>query len=113
MRKLKLQIQMTVDGYIAGVNGGMDFMVWNWDDALNHYVKDITESIDCIVLGKNLAEGFIPYWAAVAANPDDPNSQQVRNLRTHPKLFSAQHLKSQNGTIPFWQKAILLTKFPG
>ena len=27
MRKLKLQVQMTVDGYIAGLNGEMDFMV--------------------------------------------------------------------------------------
>ena len=29
MRKLKLQVQMTVDGYIAGPNGEMDFMEWN------------------------------------------------------------------------------------
>ena len=27
MRKLKLQVQMTIDGYIAGPNGEMDFMV--------------------------------------------------------------------------------------
>ena len=26
MRKLKLQVQMTVDGYIAGPSGEMDFM---------------------------------------------------------------------------------------
>ena len=25
MRKLKLQVQMTVDGYIAGMNGEMDW----------------------------------------------------------------------------------------
>jgi len=30
MRKLKLQVQMTVDGCIAGPAGEMDFMVWNW-----------------------------------------------------------------------------------
>ena len=32
MRKLKLQVQMTVDGFIAGHNGEMDFMVWNRDN---------------------------------------------------------------------------------
>jgi hypothetical protein len=32
LRKLKLQVQMSVDGYIAGPNGEMDWMVWNWDD---------------------------------------------------------------------------------
>jgi dihydrofolate reductase len=71
MRKLKLQVQMTVDGYIAGTNGEMDWMEWNWDDELKQYVAEITEPVDCIVLGRKLAEGFIPYWAAVAANHDD------------------------------------------
>ncbi|MEH1887501.1 MULTISPECIES: dihydrofolate reductase family protein [unclassified Nostoc] len=59
MRKLKLQIQMTLDGYIAGLNGEMEFMAWNWDDELKQYVKNITEPVDCIILGRKLAEGFI------------------------------------------------------
>jgi dihydrofolate reductase len=69
MRKLKLQVQMTLDGYIAGPNGEMDWMTFNWDDELKKYVEEITEPVDCIVLGRKLAEGFIPHWAAVAANP--------------------------------------------
>ncbi|MDQ4140390.1 MAG: dihydrofolate reductase family protein [Bacteroidota bacterium] len=72
MRKLKLQVQMTVDGYIAGPNGEMDWMVWDWDEKLKNYVTEITEPVDCIVLGRKLAQGFIPHWAGVAANPDDP-----------------------------------------
>jgi len=72
MRKLKLQVQITIDGYIAGPNGEMDFMKWNWDNKLVEYVKGITEPVDCIVLGRKLAEGFIPYWADVAANPGHP-----------------------------------------
>lgn len=72
MRKLKLQVQMTVDGYIAGPNGEMDWMTFNWDDELKQYVHEITEPVDCIVLGRKLAEGFIPHWATVAADPDHP-----------------------------------------
>jgi dihydrofolate reductase len=64
MRKLKLQVQMSVDGYIAGTNGEMDWMVWDWDDELKKYVKEITEPVDCIVLGRKLAQGFIPHWAS-------------------------------------------------
>lgn len=64
MRKLKLQVQMSVDGYIAGTNGEMDWMVWDWDDDLKNYVRGITEFVDCIVLGRKLAQGFIPYWAS-------------------------------------------------
>lgn len=72
MRKLKLQVQITVDGYMAGPKGEMDFMVWNWDDKLKQYVENLTEPVDCIILGRKLAEGFIPHWSAVADNPNDP-----------------------------------------
>jgi len=72
MRKLKLQVQMSIDGFIAGPNGEMDWMVWDWDDALKSYVDELTTSMDCIILGRKLAEGFIPYWKSVA---DDPNNE--------------------------------------
>lgn len=86
MRTLKLQVQMTVDGYIAGQNGELDFMVWNWDDALKQYVQDLTEPVDCIVLGRKLAEGFIPYWATVAANPDNPEFTAGKKFTDTPKV---------------------------
>jgi dihydrofolate reductase len=89
MRKLKLQVQITLDGYIAGPNGEMDWMVWNWDDKLKQYVDDITQPVDCIVLGRKLAEGFIPYWAGVAANPDDPQFTAGKKFTdTHKVVFS-------------------------
>jgi dihydrofolate reductase len=89
MRTLKLQVQMTVDGYIAGPNGEMDFMVWNWDDELKQYVEDITVPVDCIVLGRKLAEGFIPHWATVAANPDDPDFTAGKKFTdTHKVVFT-------------------------
>jgi dihydrofolate reductase len=68
MRKLKLQVQMTLDGFIAGINGEMDWITWNWDEELKNYVIELTETIDCILLGRVLAQGFIPHWSAKAAN---------------------------------------------
>ncbi|MEH1944309.1 MAG: dihydrofolate reductase family protein [Nostoc sp.] len=101
MRKLKLQIQMTLDGYIAGLNGEMEFMAWNWDDELKQYVKDITEPVDCIILGRKLAEGFIPYWGSVAANPDDPEFTSGNKFTdTHKVVFSKTLDKSEwNNTV--------------
>lgn len=62
MRKLKLQIQLSIDGFISGPDGEMDWMIWNWDNQLKHFVTKITEPTDTIVLGRKLAEGFIPHW---------------------------------------------------
>jgi dihydrofolate reductase len=89
MRKLKLQVQMTVDGYIAGPNGEMDWVTFDWDDALKQYVTDITEPVDCIVLGRKLAEGFIPHWAGVAADPGHPEFTAGREFtETHKVVFT-------------------------
>jgi dihydrofolate reductase len=84
MRKLKLQVQMSVDGFISGPNGEMDWLTFDWDDDLKECVTEITTPIDCIVLGRKLAQGFIPHWAAVAANPDHPEFAAGR-------IFAATH----------------------
>jgi len=104
MRKLKLQVQMTVDGFIAGPNGEMDWGTWDWDDDLKQYVTDITEPIDCIVLGRKLAEGFIPHWAAVAANPEHPEFTAGQKFTDTPKVVFTKTLDKSA-----WNNTILAT----
>ena len=53
---------MSLDGYVAGPDGEMDWMTWNWDEELTSYVGGITAPVDLIILGRGLAEGFIPVW---------------------------------------------------
>jgi dihydrofolate reductase len=89
MRKLKLQVQISVDGFIAGPNGEMDWMVWDWDDKLKNYVNELTEPVDCIIMGRNLASGFIPYWENVASNPADPQFAFGKKMTdTHKVVFT-------------------------
>lgn len=68
MRNFKLQVQVSVDGYMASPSGETSWMTHPWTEDVNAYVKAITEPVDCIVLGRRLAEGFIPHWAARPAN---------------------------------------------
>ncbi len=65
---------MSVDSYIAGPNGEMDWMVWNWDDKLKNYVLELTEPVDTIILGRKMTDGFVSYWLDVLTKPDDPFS---------------------------------------
>ena len=92
MRKVKLQVQMTLDGFVAGPNGEMDWLVWDWDNGLKQYVTEITDPVDCIILGRKLAEGFIPHWASVAANPDDPEFAAGKKFTETPKVVFTQTL---------------------
>ena len=41
LRKLKLQVQMSVDGYIARPCDEMNWLVW--DDKYKRYVNELTE----------------------------------------------------------------------
>ena len=62
MRKLKLQVQISMDGFISGAQGEMDWMEFNWSQDIKDFVSNLTEEVDTILLGRNLAEGFIPHW---------------------------------------------------
>jgi dihydrofolate reductase len=106
MRKLKLQVQMSVDGFIAGPNGEMDFMEWNWDDELKNYVTDLTEPVDCIILGRKLAEGFIPYWATVAANADDPQVTAGKKFTETKKVVFTKTLDKADRTVLGWNNTV-------
>lgn len=103
MRKLKLQMQVTVDGYVCGPNGEMDWMVWNWDDALKNYVGEITELVDTIVMGRKLAQGFIPHWEGVAADPKNPEYTAGIKFHTTPKLVFSKTLHKNDPAVAAWQ----------
>jgi dihydrofolate reductase len=92
MRKLKLQVQITVDGFIAGQNGEMNWMSFNWTDDIKKYVSELTEPVDTILLGKNLAAGFIPHWAAVAKDNNNPEKEAGVKFSETPKIVFSKTL---------------------
>lgn len=97
---------MTIDGYIAGLNGEMDWMVWNWDDKLKEYVKEITEPVDCILLGRKLAEGFIPYWTAALNNPEGAEEGAKKMVET-PKIVFSKTLTKSDPIAIGWDNTVL------
>ena len=90
MRKLRLQVQMSVDGCIAGPNNEMDWLVW--DDDYLKYINDITESVDTIIMGRKMVDGFIPYWTEVANKPDDPMNAIAKKMVEIPKVVFTKSL---------------------
>ena len=61
VRKLELQVPISVDGRIARPNGEMDWLVWNWDDKLTKYVDKLRAYMlfsNCVA---SLSFGFVTY----------------------------------------------------
>ena len=95
MRKLKLQIQMSIDGFIAGPNGEMDWMTWDWDERLKNYVADLTDPVDTIILGRKLAQGFIPHWTAQMEDPETAEEGAAKFVETDKVVFTQTLVDSE------------------
>lgn len=107
MRKLKLQVQLSIDGFMAGPNGEMDWMVWNWDDELKVYVRTLTEPVDTILLGRKLAEGFIPTWASRLDKPGDEEPAFVQKMNEVNKVVFTKTLGASVPVFEGWNNTVV------
>ena len=91
MRKLKLQMQMTINGYVGGPNGENDWMTWNPDDEFIAFMVSVLDSSDTLLLGRKLAEGgFVEFWQNTAEkNPAHPFAKKIAAL---PKIVFSKSL---------------------
>jgi dihydrofolate reductase len=122
MRKLKLQVQMTIDGFVAGPEGQLD---WMWipreqDESMFQRVIELADSCDTILLGRKMTREFIDYWENVVDNqPDSPElalAQRMVNMRKiafsrTQTAISGRNLEVENGDLVAAVQA--LKKEPG
>jgi dihydrofolate reductase len=81
MRKLKLQMQMSLDGYVARPNGELDWMIWDQDDKLIEFINSLIDSSDTILLGRKMTDGFVSHWENVVNNKSDsPFAKQMVDI---------------------------------
>jgi len=65
MREIIAALQVSVDGFIEGPNGELDW-VETWDDPFD----DMFPQIDTCILGRGMYPGYEQYWQAILANPE-------------------------------------------
>jgi len=85
VRKLLLQLHVSVDGYFDGPNQELDWFVL--DEEFFAYVEAMLGSIDGILLGRTTYEGFAAHW---------PNSTQAEasKMNTLPKFVASTTLSN-------------------
>ncbi|MBS1606449.1 MAG: dihydrofolate reductase family protein [Bacteroidetes bacterium] len=103
MRKLKLQMQVSLDFFISGIESGMNWMIWpytgswTWDEELKEYFTEMTASNDTILLGWDMADsGYIDHWTNIANQKDNPQSVFAANVvSAHKYVFSRKKRRSR------------------
>jgi len=100
---------MTLDGFVAGPNGELDWMwVGDRDDAVFRRIIELAGSSDTILLGRKMTRGFIDYWENVVDNQPDSQEIDVARLmvdlrkivfsRTE-KNIQGRNLETENGDL--------------
>jgi dihydrofolate reductase len=95
MRKLKLQMQVTVDGFVAGPEGQLDWMTFDMDEKLLAFINHLTDTSDMILMGRKMTDGFVQYWEGVKSNsPEYEFAQKMVNI---PKVVFSRTVKKIEG----------------
>jgi len=89
---------MTLDGFVAGVNGQLDWMLMEVDLKQQEYLKGLTQSIDTIILGRKMATEAIPHWEKVAKDPhQDAEHEFARTFVKTPKVVFTESVTAIDG----------------
>ena len=68
MRKLKLQMQISIDGFVS--TGPNDEQKWiTWSEEIYPLVLELLDTSDTNIIGRKMAVDYIPYWQDVVKNP--------------------------------------------
>src|SRR6476660_6154194 len=97
MRKLRLQMQITADGFVAGPAGQLDWMTWNMDEKLLSFINHLTDTSGAILLGRKMTDGFIKYWEGITTKPENPEYAFARKMVDIPKVVFSKTLAHVDG----------------
>lgn len=101
MRKLKVQVQMSIDGFVARPDGALD---WIWigksDETILQRVIELADTCDTILLGRKMTRGFIDHWENVLDNhPESREHLLAKQMVTMRKIVfsrTQQIIKGRN-----------------
>jgi len=96
MRKIITTTWVTLDGFIAGPNGEMDWIGEIYDEAMGTYENDLVSEADTLLLGRVTYQSFAGSWPHV---PDSPNvsegeKEYARKLNAMRKIVFSRTLDS-------------------
>ena len=103
MRKVILFMMTSLDGYIAGPDGNIDWHVT--DDEFNEFAVEQINSVDTIMFGRATYEGMASYWPTPFAIESDPVVAGMMN--DMPKIVFSKSLASAD-----WQNTRLISGDP-
>ncbi len=105
MRKVVVSNVMSLDGFIAGPNGELDWHTAIVDDEFQRYAAELLATIDTILFGRVTYQLMEFYWPTATPEKDDPRI--IDALNNYPKVVFSRTLKSAG-----WKNVRLVHRDP-
>jgi dihydrofolate reductase len=93
MRKIVVTMWVTLDGFIAGPNQEMDWVMV--DEAMGNYEGNLVSTADTLLLGRVTYESFAGAWPKVPENPaaSEGEKEYARQLNAMRKIVFSKTLE--------------------
>lgn len=85
-------MQITIDGFVSGPNGELDWMTFNMDEKLIGHINDLTDTSDTILLGRKMTDGFVNYWTNALEDPASPENAFAKKMVDYRKVVFTKTL---------------------
>jgi dihydrofolate reductase len=76
MRKIIASLQMSLDGFIEGPNGELDWAMAE-DEETWREMDEMLSSVDTFILGRGMYPAYEQYWLALLANPTGTKNENA------------------------------------
>ena len=115
MRKIIVSERVTLDGFIAGLQGEMDWMEEFFDEALANYESELQKTVDTTLFGRVTYQGFESHWPMVALDPASPKglaeyAQQLNDMRKIVFSKTLSHVEWNNSVLLHEIDSVEITK---
>src|SRR5436853_5433737 len=105
MRKVIVTMWVTLDDFIAGPNGEMNWVTDLFDEEMGKYESDLVSAADTLLLGRVTYQSFAGAWPKVPENPSasEGEIEYARKLNAMRKVVFSKTLDSVE-----WNNSILV-----
>jgi dihydrofolate reductase len=106
MRKVIWLIHMSLEGFVSGPKGEVDWAGASMDDELWDDVMELMGTVNGALFGRRTYQDFENYWPAVARNPTSGKNELnfSRWIENTPKAVASRTLKKLD-----WKNSTLLS----
>ena len=89
MGKIILSMMTTLDGFVAGPNNELDWVVW--EDEMDRDAAELIQSVDTMLVGYGAYKDMVEYWPAALTKPGSESEGAFATLiNEKPKVIISQ-----------------------